>query len=257
MKSSLRLNLTISFIALLACILMLCGLADYLFLESYYHSEKAKTLVSAYQILKKSMEDGGRQDLEWLSTRYNLAIIVLDASSDTIVLAGSGEGPIKARLLDILFEGSGAVSLEKNVLEKNSDYSLWISSDERTGTDYMELWGTLSGRQAFLMQTPLESMKESAEVANRFLIFTGLFGILIGGLLVWVFSAPLERRLVRLQSANEELQLDLERQRKLDKMRREFITNASHELKTPLAIIQGYAEGLLDGAAESEEDRGE
>ena len=40
-------------------------------------------------------------------------------------------------------------------------------------------------------------------------------------------------------------------------MRREFLSNVSHELKTPLALVQGYAEGLKDGIAEDEGSRNE
>ena len=38
-------------------------------------------------------------------------------------------------------------------------------------------------------------------------------------------------------------------------MRQEFIVNVSHELKTPIALIQGYAEGLTAGVADDPEDR--
>ena len=38
-------------------------------------------------------------------------------------------------------------------------------------------------------------------------------------------------------------------------MRQEFVANVSHELKTPIAIISGYAEGLVSGIAETKEDR--
>ena len=41
----------------------------------------------------------------------------------------------------------------------------------------------------------------------------------------------------------------------MDNMRREFIVNVSHELKTPIALIQGYAEGLTAGVADDPEDR--
>ena len=38
-------------------------------------------------------------------------------------------------------------------------------------------------------------------------------------------------------------------------MRKEFLSNVSHELKTPIALIQGYAEGLTEGMAEDEDSR--
>lgn len=47
-----------------------------------------------------------------------------------------------------------------------------------------------------------------------------------------------------LQKANEKLKNDIELERKLDIMRKEFVANVSHELKTPISIISGYAEGL-------------
>ncbi len=41
---------------------------------------------------------------------------------------------------------------------------------------------------------------------------------------------------------------DITELRKLENLRREFVANVSHELKTPLTSIKGYAETLLDGA---------
>ena len=48
---------------------------------------------------------------------------------------------------------------------------------------------------------------------------------------------------------------DIERERRIDKMRKEFISSVSHELKTPIALIQGYAEGLKLNVNEDEENR--
>ncbi len=68
-------------------------------------------------------------------------------------------------------------------------------------------------------------------------------------------SAELERTIRELKNANNELLRDIEKKEKIDKDRREFISNISHELKTPIALIQGYAEGLGEGVTDDEESR--
>ncbi len=68
-------------------------------------------------------------------------------------------------------------------------------------------------------------------------------------------SVQLEKSIKELKDANEKLKRDIERERKIDEMRKEFITNVSHELKTPIALIQGYAEGLKVNINEDEENK--
>ena len=59
-------------------------------------------------------------------------------------------------------------------------------------------------------------------------------------------SDKLEETISELKTANNELKLDLERRSEQEQMRQEFLANVSHELKTPIALIQGYAEGLQE-----------
>ena len=68
-------------------------------------------------------------------------------------------------------------------------------------------------------------------------------------------SETLERTISELKNANAQLMQDIERRDQTEAMQREFISNVTHELKTPIALIQGYAEGLQDGMAEEKEDR--
>lgn len=58
-----------------------------------------------------------------------------------------------------------------------------------------------------------------------------------------------------LQEANQVLKEDIEKERKIDEMRKEFVSSVSHELKTPIALIQGYAEGLKVNIMEDEENK--
>ena len=65
-------------------------------------------------------------------------------------------------------------------------------------------------------------------------------------------SASLDTALTELKTTNEQLVSDIEKERKLEKMRQDFVSSASHELKTPIAIIRGYAEGLKINVSEED-----
>ena len=68
-------------------------------------------------------------------------------------------------------------------------------------------------------------------------------------------SETLEETISELKTANVSLQQDIEKKEQIDEMRKEFLSNVSHELKTPLALIQGYAEGLKECINDDQESR--
>lgn len=70
-----------------------------------------------------------------------------------------------------------------------------------------------------------------------------------------LLSEKLEDTISELKSANNQLQTDIEQKVQVDEMRKEFLSNVTHELKTPIALIQGYAEGLKDNISEDAESR--
>ena len=186
------------------------------------------------------------------------------------------------------------------ILESTKEYQISQSFDPWNQTDYIEMWGSFDDGSRFLLRSPLESIKESAAVSNRFLIYIGSLLILISVVLVWYFSKRLtdpilelavlsekmadldfdakytsggsneigelganfnrmserlESTISELKKANNRLLEDIEQKDKLEKMRNEFLGNVSHELKTPIALIQGYAEGLREGVNEDAESR--
>ena len=66
-------------------------------------------------------------------------------------------------------------------------------------------------------------------------------------------SEKLEQNIAELKKANLELKKDIDKKEKLEIMRTDFLSNVSHELKTPIALIQGYAEGLKEGITDDPE----
>lgn len=68
-------------------------------------------------------------------------------------------------------------------------------------------------------------------------------------------SDKLEKTINQLRDNNIELEKDIEEKSKIDDMRKQFISDVSHELKTPIALIQGYAEGLIENVNTDEESK--
>ena len=66
-------------------------------------------------------------------------------------------------------------------------------------------------------------------------------------------SEKLEQNIAELKKANLELKKDIDKKEKFEIMRTDFLSNVSHELKTPIALIQGYAEGLKEGITDDPE----
>ena len=59
-------------------------------------------------------------------------------------------------------------------------------------------------------------------------------------------SDKLEGTIKQLRNSNNQLERDIEEKSKIDEMRKSFISDVSHELKTPITSIMGYADTLLE-----------
>lgn len=67
-------------------------------------------------------------------------------------------------------------------------------------------------------------------------------------------SRNLNSSLTELKEANSKLKDDIEKEREQEQIRKEFVADVSHELKTPLGVIKGFAEGIKDGIYENKKD---
>lgn len=115
----------------------------------------------------------------------------------------------------------------------------------------------------FATKSFVRPIKELSGIARRMsnLDFNAKYQVTTGdeigelGHSINLLSEKLEDTISDLKSANNQLQTDIEQKVQVDEMRKEFLSNVTHELKTPIALIQGYAEGLKDNISEDAESR--
>ena len=302
MKYSIKQQIAGIFIAVMVGTIILVWFANSTFLEKYYISNKLHAIHTAYESLDNAVSGGSISsdefdlELRRICDIYNISVVVIDAQSNTIKSTSRDTDLLIRRLYDNVFQRDN--KLEK--IEDTDRYSLAVTTDQGMETDYLEMWGVLDNGNLFLIRSPLESIRDSAKIANKFLAYIGIVVTLVSALLIWFvttritkpimelkdisarmtnldfemhyksrgkneidllgehmnqLSDTLEKTISELKTANNELQRDIEKKEEIDEMRKEFLANVSHELKTPIALIQGYAEGLKEGIHDDDESK--
>ena len=85
--------------------------------------------------------------------------------------------------------------IRKKILKHSDDYVVRKIQDPQSGTGLSGNVGDLSDSVFVTMRSPLDSIRESANLANQFLIFIlGIFGMFFGGILVWIFHEGLQNQ---------------------------------------------------------------
>ncbi len=302
MKHSIKRQVALIFIGLMAATLLICWMINNTFLQKYYEEERKKALIHTYEILDTNMqsnsfsEDSFEIEMEKISGKYNIMGVVQDTEARIIATFGNDMDMLKGLLWDRIY----TPIKDPYILEETDRYTVQKVEDSKTRAEYMEMVGWLSEGQAFYIRTPLENIRESVKIANRFLFYVGLICIVISSIIIFyvtgkitqpilklaeisermtkldfdakyegeqkseigllgehmnTLSETLESTIQELKNANIELHKDIENKEKIDSMRKEFLSNVSHELKTPIALIQGYAEGLQEGINDGAESR--
>lgn len=303
MKYSIKKQMIAIFIGLLACMVVALLVINMTFLEPYYIQNKEKSFREMYETLNQVAQDQSYSDEEVSSDvakqaeRNNLSFLIIDETTGNKYTNVYNQEMLFNQLLGYVINQS---QQNAEILESTDAYQMLQSRDPWNETEYLVMWGNFEDGSQFLMRSPLESMRESAAISNRFLIYIGSVLILAAGALVWYFSkkltdpirelanlsdkmanldfeakytsggkneigelganfnrmsSRLESTISELEKANNSLLKDIEQKEKMEEMRNEFLGNVSHELKTPIALIQGYAEGLKDGVNDDAESR--
>ena len=211
MKHSIRRQITVIFICVLVFILGTLFVVNMGFLERYYFSYKTKDLLDTYKDVDQALQkdtfrdDDVQHKILYQVEKMNIDLIVIDSRGESAFSTISDQDP---RLLQMLADFQNIVendSVPGYVMQQTDDYILYRTSDWQGSTEYLKMYGYFSDSSFFMMQSPLESIRESAALANRFLIYLGVIGIIFGGALVWFFSRKITKPIMELADLSKEM----------------------------------------------------
>lgn len=290
------------FMAVMVGTVILCWIINNSFLENFYIQNKKSAIKDAYSRINEVVTIGDISseafdvELRKICDMYNISLLVIDAGSNIVKSSTRDVDKLLRRLYDNFFNPDN----DFIYFDENDKYYMGTAVDKSTNTEYLEMWGILNNGNLFLIRSPLESIRDSVKLSNRFLAYVGIMATMISTVLIWfittrvtrpimelkniseemtklnfekkyesrgqneidllgehinALSATLEKTISELKTANNELMRDIEKKEQIDEMRKEFLSNVSHELKTPIALIQGYAEGLKECINDDTESR--
>ena len=263
---------------LVASVLLLLWFFQILFLEKFYINERVSEVNNkGFYIAENisSFQDGELEnELDSLVYNYNSSVELTDSNGKLLYNNFEGRQPLapnnitKMNLLRQILSGDSVISKMKH---------------QRFNTDYILLGIPVKVEQkiigALIISMPLPPIHDTVEILKKQLVYIlGILmvvSILLSYLLSKVFVKPIMKIInVTEEMASGHLDVKIETKSKdeigrltnsinhlgaelskIEKLRREFIANVSHDLRTPLSLIRGYAETIKDVTGSNQQKR--
>lgn len=283
MMKSIRLRTTLYFIGLIAIIAVIFILGMNHFINSYYYAKKIEVMDSVVADLNKVYEDSRSTDetmakIDYVGYHFEGKVTIYDKDTNLIQYANKRYQYTRGEII-------------KEVKYKQNIGYIYETSYPEEGTRWLIYIKKLENGNLALLQIPIIAIEEAIEVVRTFFYYLLLVGVVVAigfaFLLSNNFSRPI-KNLKRVATSIEKLEFDiryignrkdeigelgnklnqisdelkktiqelhgeLEKEKNIDKMRRRFVAQVSHELQTPISIISSYIGALSDGIVEPEE----
>lgn len=259
-----------------------------MFLPDYYEIKKTenikKNIIELDQLIdSEHLSQQALDQIADISERLNGRIVIYDFNGNILHFEGS-QGMM--RELRITREQIEKLKTDKIIIYKNDVV--------RGNNEFLAVLYLGSGF-IYHVLTPFQAIEDAVSITRGFYFFLVLTGVVISSFMAWIFAKRITKPLLELNvlageiaslnfgkkwererkdeigelgsSLNKlsqnlekkikELKIELEKEKNLDKLRKNFVSRVSHELQTPIAIINGHIEALNDGIPQTEDDKKE
>ena len=264
------------FVVLIVLIGLVCNL---LLLRQFYVARNRVLLCTLGNEVVATLQQSGddlEETIQQIDWDNNVGIRIVDENG--LIVASSFTGKKKAASLSQ--EIQNLISLDTGRREQFA-FSKVVSNNGNSNLVHIR---RISGERYLVLNKSIKGIEDSAAIANRFYLIVGAGMILLGGGATLVFSRVITKpiremsrvtaRIAELDFServhietkdelgmlgssineiSEKLSLSIDRLKRDIARRKRLVRDLSHELKTPIAVIKGYAEGLQYGVAQNAE----
>lgn len=280
---SIRLRIFSYYMILVAMIAIVFSLGVNSFIDGYYYGKKIQTMSGVVADVEKmyvisQSEDEALRNIEYLGYLFEGKISIYDKNTNMILYANRK------------FQYTEGVILEE-ITYRNSTAYVYETAYPVEGARWLIYFEQLENDKIAMLQIPIVAIDEAIQIIRDFFNILLFMAFAIAIMLSLVLSRNLTRPIKdihkvatdiynlqfhhkytgkrqdeigqlgsqlnhisdKLEETIRDLQIELAKEQRLDRMRRRFVAQVSHELQTPIAIISSYVEALSDGIVEADE----
>lgn len=314
-RSSLKLQLSLVFMALTILVISISQFFASVFMERFFVSQSKRQLQSVHTMVKELLDctieskngksfiisDKGNNlyiDLIKRCSANRISVYVFTSSGAVVVFTGDS---LEEKDADRMYERIFKIQNKKgSIKEQNENYIIHRYSNNSSDSSYMELISGPDSDDIFVLRTDLKAIRRHVSLSIQFTRYALLMIIPLSFLLIWFLTRAITRPVIKLteiserminldfdakfdinssneigvlganfnklskvlentiselKSLNLSLEEDIQAKDENERKMSEFVAAVSHDLKTPVALIQGYAEGLKEFINDDAESR--